>query len=258
LTSTPDELNARIAGIYDATSSFQAKTDMTARLGSVYRSASVDVLNESFTAYVLFRKAATIRILGKVPVVGTTAFDMVSTGTDFRLFLSPKNLFVTGLDSDPTVSPNAIENLRPHELLAAMLIQPADLQTERVHIQDDTDVDHSWYVLQIARKGPGDTDLPGRSVWFDRLDLHIIRQRIFDADGLIVSDTKYDKWKSYGGVMFPAHIDAGFKKDGYGLVINTSDLQMNPALADDKFALEQPAGSKLKVIGGSRLPVTGQ
>jgi len=75
-------------------------------------------------------------------------------------------------------------------------------------------------------KGPGDTDLPDRSVWFDRLDLRAIRQRIFDNDGLIVSDTKYDKWQPYDGVLFPKHIDASFKKDGYGVVINTNAVKM--------------------------------
>jgi hypothetical protein len=49
--------------------------------------------------------------------------------------------------------------------------------------------------------------------------------------------------------MFPAHIDGSFKKDGYAIGIDILDMQMNLTLPDAKFALEQPAGSKLRVIG---------
>ena len=250
LTSTADDLNARIANVYNATNSFQATADMKPRVGNVYRSFTVTEVNQSFTTYILFRKPTSIRILGKVPIYGT-AFDMVSTGPNFRLFLPSKSLFVTGSDSAPSDSTNAIENLRPNELLSAILIRPADPVTERIHIEDDTDIDHSWYILQIARKGPNDTDLPDRSVWFDRLNLRPIRQRIFDDQGLIVSDTQYDKWRVYNDVLFATHIDAGFKKSGYGVVIDTTEMKMNLPLADDKFVLEQPAGTTLKVLGAA-------
>jgi len=249
LTSTAEDLNSWIASIYNATHSFEATTDMTARSGSVYRSFAVTEYNGSFTAYILFRKAADIRVVGKVPIYGT-AFDMTSTGSEFRISLPTKHLFVTGSDSTPEEpSTNTLENLRPNVLLGAILIRPADPATERIHMEDDTDVDHSWYILQFTRKGPDDTDLPDRSVWFDRLTLRAIRQRVFDSDGLIVSDTKYDKWQPYDGVMFPTHIDASFKKDGYGVVINTSTVKMNSEPGDEKFVQEQPAGSTLKVLG---------
>ncbi len=251
LTSTTEDLNSWIANIYNATHSFEATTDMTARSGSVYRSFAVTELTESFTAYILFRKASDIRVLGKAPIYGTM-FDMTSTGSEFRMSLPTKHLFVTGSDSTPEEpSSNTLENLRPNTLLAAILIRPADLATERIHIEDDTYVNHSWYILHFTRKGPDDTDLPDRSVWFDRLNLRVIRQRIFDNDGLIVSDTKYDKWQPYDGVMFPTHIDASFKKAGYGVMINTNSLKMNSAPGDEKFAQAQPPGSTLKVLGST-------
>jgi outer membrane lipoprotein-sorting protein len=251
LDSSADDLNARIAFIYDRTQSFEATTEMSARVGSVYRSFKLTEITQSFTTYILFRKDAFIRIVGKLPLVGSTAFDMASMGPDFKLSIPTKNLFVTGSDSTPAVSTNPLENLRPSALLAAMLIRPVDLSTERMYIEDDTDVDHAWYILQIARKGPDDTDLPDRSIWFDRLDLRPIRQRIFDNKGLIVSDTKYDKWLPFNEVLFPTHIDASFKKDGYGVLINTSSVKMNSTLADDKFVLLQPEGSKLQVLGAN-------
>ncbi len=247
LDSTPDDLSNRIATIYNATNSFEATAEMTARTGSVYHSFAVSELTNSFTAHILFRKDGSLRMLGSL--LGLSAFDMASRGSEFSLSIPKKSLFVTGSDSVPATSTNALENLRPGLLIAAMLIRPVDLATERIHIEDDTDVDHSWYILQFTKRGPGDTDLPDRSVWFSRLDLRPIRQRIFDNDGLIISDTRYDKWAVNDGVLFPAHIDASFKKDGYGVLIETSRVRMNPALPDDRFVLQQPEGSKLKVLG---------
>lgn len=248
LNTTAQNLNFQLEDTYDSIKSFQATTEMIATLGSVYRSATVTTYNQSATSYILFRKAADIRIVGKVPLAGSTAFDMVSNGTDFRLSIPLKSLFVTGSDSAPPVPANTLENMRPHELLGALVVPPADLTTERIHIEDDTDTDHSWYILQITRRGPNDTDLPDRSVWFDRINFHVVHQRIFDDKGLIVSDTKYDKWQAFNGVLFPMHIDAAFKKDGYGVVIDTSDLKMNLDLPDDKFALAKPEGYKVQEI----------
>ena len=61
-----------------------------------------------------------------------------------------------------------------------------------------------------------------RNVWFDRLDLSIVRQKVLDETGSIVSDTRYSKWMPYNGVKFPAHIDINRPKDGYGLVLDLS------------------------------------
>lgn len=250
MTSTADFLNRQLADNYGAVQSFIAKTEMIAKVGSVYRSAQITELTYSATTTILFRKPAGLRLQGHSKVVGTL-FDMVSMGGGFRLSIPSKSLFVTGDDSAPAASTNPLENMRPSHLLEAILVKPADLATERIYLQDDTDVDHSWYVLQIARKGPNDSDLPDRSVWFDRLDLHVLRQRIFDDAGLIVSDTKYDKWQAHNGIPFPMHIDAAFKKDGYGTVIDVGDLQLNDhaPLTDQQFELEKPEGYAVRELG---------
>ena len=248
LTTTAEILNFQLGEAYDGIKSFQATTEMTARVGSVYRSTSVTEFTESSRSFIFFRKDAMLRMQGQRPIFGGTAFDLASSGADFRLSIPYKNLFVLGADSAPATSKSALENLRPHQLLSTMLIQPANLATERIHIEDDTDVDHSWYILQITKRGPDDTDLPDRSVWFNRFDFRVVRQRIFDEKGLIVSDTKYDKWEGFNGILFPMRIEAAFKKEGFGFVINTSDLKMNIELADDKFTFPQPEGFKVQEI----------
>jgi outer membrane lipoprotein-sorting protein len=248
LTTTPAILNQQLTENYNAIQSFIAKSEMIARVGSVYHSAQITEVTYSATTTILFRKPAALRLQGHSKVLGTL-FDISSAGGEFHLTIPSKSLYVTGQNSAPATSENPLENMRPQTLLNAIMVRPADLATERIHLQDDTDVDHAWYVLQIARKGANDTDLPDRSIWFDRLDFHVVRQRIFDETGLIISDTKYDKWKAFNGILFPMHIDAAFKKDGYGTVIDVSDVQMNPSLTDQQFELTKPDGYTVKDLG---------
>ena len=247
-TATRDELNARIARIYGSIDSFQATVDMTPSVGSVYKGAITEY--KDVRGFVLFRKPHEIRVLAQYPVVRTTAFDMVSNGTDFRFYLVSKNLFVTGSNAAPATSKNTLENLRPDAFLGSMLVRPADPATESAVLFDMTDEDNATYVLLFLRKLPNGELILGRNVWFDRTDLTITRQMMFDDDGVnIVSDTRYSQWKPREGSLFPGHIDINRPRDGYGVVMDIMDVKMNVSLGADKFVLAQPQGVILQVIG---------
>jgi outer membrane lipoprotein-sorting protein len=249
MAATRDELNDRIARMYNAINSFVATVDMTASKGSVYQGRITEY--KDVRGFVLFRKPADIRIQAQAPVIRTQLFDMVSNGTDFRLLYTPESLFVEGQNSAPATSKSAMENLRPGAFLSSMLIRPADPATEAAALEDLTDEDNTLYLLHFMRKGPDGQVLPqfARSVWFDRLDLSIVRQMVFDDNGGIISDTHYARWQAYSGVQFPAHIGLNRWKDGYGVVMDIVGMRMNTPMTDDKFVLNRPEGSKLKVIG---------
>jgi hypothetical protein len=247
-----DELNMRIAGLYNAINSFQATVDLTPSVGSVYTGQITEI--KDVHAFVLFRKPADIRIIGELPVVRTRAFDMVSDGKDFKLFLVSKNLFIAGSNSAPPASKNKLENLRPDAFLSSMLIRPAEPGIEIPVLEDATDEDNALYILHFLKQTPDGKWMIARNVWFDRLDLSIVRQKVLDptGTGAIVGDTRYSKWQIYNGVMFPAHIDINRPVEGYGLVMDIVDMKMNTSLTDDKFGLSQPEGSQLQVIGAPK------
>ncbi len=251
LVATRDQLNERISRMYNSINSFQATVDMTPSSGSVYLGKITEI--KDLRAFVLFRKPAEIRIQGQTPVIRTQAFDMVSNGTDFRFFLNSKNLFIEGANDAPAISKNKIENLRPNTFFSSMLIRPADDATESAALMDQTDEDNALYILLYVRKGAGGL-LPAisRSVWFDRLDLSMVRQMVFDDDGNIVSDTRYSKWQPYNGVLFPAHIDINRPKDAYGLVMDVIDMKMNKTMTDDQFVLKRPDGAQMQVVGAAK------
>ncbi len=142
-----------------------------------------------------------------------------------------------------------MENLRPEAFLSSMLIRPWDPKTESIMLKDDTDEDNALYRLEFNVKASDGTPVPSREVWFDREDLSIARQKIYDAKGNILSDTSYSKWQTYSGVPFPVHIDINRRMDGYGVAIEIVKMEMNKELTNAQFVLEQPEGSELKVIG---------
>lgn len=248
LSATREELNARISNFYNSVMSFQLTADLIGSRGSVYTGQITEL--KDLSAIILFRKPATIHILGKYPLVGTTAFDMVSDGISFKAWLPLRNLFEIGADDAPRTSKNKLENLRPQDFLSSMLIMPVDPATETTSLTDFIDEENAYYVLHFIRK----SDLQVlREVWFDRIDLTIVRQMVWNQPSPeLVTDTRYSMWREYNGVMFPSHIDINRPRDEYGLVLDVKDakdLKMNVPLADDRFVLNQPEGSQRREIG---------
>ena len=95
---------------------------MTPALGSAEKSKITEY--KDVRGYILFRKPADIRIIGLYPVVRNKAFDMVSNGKDFRLYLPSSNRFIVGSNELVAHSKNKIENLRPQHFLEALMVAP--------------------------------------------------------------------------------------------------------------------------------------
>jgi outer membrane lipoprotein-sorting protein len=251
LTASKDDLLRRIQAIYDSIQSFQADVDMTPSVGSVYKGEITEYKDVS--AYILYKKPDEIRIIGLYPVVRSKAFDMVSNGDKFRIFIPAKNRFIEGETNLPANSPNKIENLRPEAFLSALLIRPPKEPEETAVLEDFTDEENAYYILHILRNPAVGQITLLRNIWFDRLSLRIVRQKKFDEAGNILSDTRYTNWQTYNGVPFPSSIDINRPKDEYGVVMTVTKMEMNPTLTADKFVLEQPEGTQLEVLGANAL-----
>ena len=246
LTADKQTLIDRLAHAYQAIQSFSATVDMVPALGSSEKSKITEY--KDVRGYILFRKPTDIRIIGLYPLVRNKAFDMVSNGTDFRLYLPAKNRFVIGSNQLIARSQNRIENLRPQHFLEALLVAPMqpDEKTELVNL---TDEDNAVYILHCVRVQPDGQIVPTRSVWFSRINLHIARQLVFDPAGNILTDARYSDWQNYDGLPFPKTIDITRPQDEYAVVLTVVKMEINRGVADDKFVLEQPEGTQLQVLG---------
>ena len=246
MTADKQTLIDSLAHQFGAIQSFSATVDMTPALGSSEKSKITEY--KDVRGYILFRKPADIRIIGLYPVVRNKAFDMVSNGKDFKLYLTSSNRFIVGSNQLATGSKNKIENLRPQHFLEALMVAPmaADEKAEFVNL---TDEDNAVYILHFVRVKPDGDILPTRSVWFSRINLHIARQLVYDPSGNILTDARYSDWHEYDGAPFPKTVDIARPQDEYAVVLSLVKMEINRGVSDDKFVLEQPDGSVLQVLG---------
>ncbi len=246
LSATREELIQKIHQVSDPIQSFTMKTDMSPSVGSLYGGQVTDY--PTISGFILFLKPDNIRVVGLDLVIHSTAFDMVSTGNDFRVSIPAKSQFIEGRNDAPTNSKNKLENLRPSAFLTALLISPPDPRTDISFVEDDTNETTAVYILMMIRRN-GDQYYPLRNVYFDRYTLQISRQKTFDTEGNILSETKYSGWALHNGVSFPSVIDIERPKDGYEVVLKVIDIKINTGeVTPAKFVLNQPPGSQLKVL----------
>jgi outer membrane lipoprotein-sorting protein len=246
LVATKADLIQRIHAASDPIQSFTIKADMSPSVGQLYGGQVTDYA--TITGFFIFRRPDDIRVIGQDPVIHSTLFDMVSTGNDFRVSLPTKNQFVIGANDAPATSKNKLENLRPAAFLSSLMIMPP-AQGDLTLMEDDTNETKAVYIVQVIHSIGQDLQLM-RNIYFDRYTLQINRQKTFDANGYIKSDTKYSEWRAFNGVQFPTLIDIQRPQDGYELILTVLDMKINtPEVTPEKFVLNQPPGATLRTLG---------
>lgn len=246
LTADKQFLISRVAQIYNGVHDFSATVDMTPALGTAEKNSITEY--KDVRGYILFRNPADIRIIGLYPVVRNKAFDMVSNGVDFKLYIPAKSRFVIGRNDLAARSKVKLENLRPQHFLEALLVRPAQPDETPVLI-NLTDEDNANYILVLITRGPDGQLHVSRSIWFERLHLTLTRQLVFDSSGNILTDARYSKWQTWNGAAFPKQIEINRPQDEYAVVISVVKMDMNEGVSSDKFVLEQPPGTTLQVLG---------
>jgi len=247
-TATQQELIEYVNTQAARIESMQATVDIDA--------SSVDVKNGRATdykeirGYVLARKPAMLRMKGLLPLVRNTAFDMVSDGQDFKVWVPPQNKFFLGSNSAENYQPDKrLENMRPQYIYDALLMPEIDGDDavrengyETVLDAKRHRVEQPNYSLLVIRKGPQGAYL-SRKIDFSRIDLLPYRQRIYDQQGNVVTDVHYQYYKDFGGTIFPNVIEIERPRENYDITLNMVKLEINKTLTDDQFVLDQPSGA---------------
>jgi len=241
-----------IARQYAAIRDFNATVDMVPALGSAEKSKITEY--KDVRAFILFRQPGNIRLIGLYPVVRNTAFDMVSDGTNFKLYVPGRNRFLVGRNEIDQPSQNKLENLRPQHFLEALLVRPIDADRDKLLLENFTDEDNAFYVLHVVHVNGGGQLQLDRTIWFNRYNLTMARQLILDAAGNILTDARYTEWRPYDNVAFPKHIEINRPHDEYAVVIDIVKMDINKGVSDDKFVLDQPEGTTLQVVGQAPAP----
>ncbi len=230
----------------------QATVDIDTAVGGAHRGKVTEY--QQIRGYVLARKPLMLRMIGLFPIVRNRAFDMVSDGTDFKLWIPTKNRFIVGRNEVTT--PNLqkpLENLRPKVIYDALLLPDIDEQNEIAVMENQSDtytdakgrkVAEAEYVMDVIRKGEHGWFL-SRKIVFNRTDLLPHRQLIYDEAGELATNASYQVYKQYDGVNFPSRIEISRPIEEYDITLSMVKLELNKPLEDDKFALEQPSGAEV-------------
>jgi len=251
-TATQQELIDYIDKQAAAIQSMQATVDIDTTVGGVKKGSVTDY--QEIRGYVLARKPAMLRMIGLMPIVRNKAFDMVSDGQGFKLWIPPKNRFVVGRNDVQSRNPaQPLENLRPQHIYDALLLRRINPENEIAVLENDTElvtdakshkVSRADYVIDVISKGDRGWVL-SRKIVFSRTDLLPRRQLLYDADGNVITNALYGNYKDDNGVKFPWQIEIARPQEEYDITLNIVKLDLNQPLPDDKFDLEQPTGAEL-------------
>ena len=245
--ASEEELLDRYNALARGLKSIDATLELKPTAGTKY-SGVIDEYHE-VKAFLLASRPYNIRMIGQVPVVGKTVFDMVSDGQTFEVSIPPKNKFLTGQVALERQSSKPIENLRPQHLVDAVL-WPEVRKEEVVLIEEYNDESARYYVLTVLRGGYKSEIL--RKVWFDRADLRVARLQAYGPKGALLSDVRYANWQpvATGSTEeYPMSIRIERPRDEYRLDLTISKINLNEALAADRFKLEAPAGAEVVHVG---------
>ncbi|HVZ17317.1 MAG TPA: outer membrane lipoprotein-sorting protein [Terriglobales bacterium] len=206
---------------------------------------------QQIRGYILVRKPDLLRMIGLFPVVRNRAFDMVSDANGFKLYIPAKNRFIIGPPDVVHPSANPLENLRPQVIYNALLIRAVDPNNEIAILEQSAEVvndvttkrieESPTYVVDVIHKGDKGWYL-SRKVIFSRGDLLPHRQLIYDLEGNLVTEAKYEGYKDFNGTQYPTDIDIWRPSEEYSIGITVVKLTVDQPLKDDQFTLEQPSG----------------
>ena len=119
--------------------SLQATVDIDTSVGGAKKGHVTDY--KEIRGYVLARKPAMLHMIGLLPIVRTTAFDMVSDGQEFKLWIPPKNRFVMGNnDVETRNADQPMESIRPQDIYDALLIRPVDPEHEIAVLENGDEI----------------------------------------------------------------------------------------------------------------------
>ncbi len=253
-TVSPDALVQQINQRWAAMKTLNATVEIQASVLKSKEGISKDYT--SFRGHILMRKPEELRVLGLVPVLGMTMFDMASDGKRFTLYIPSRKKAVEGPAKLTKKSKSRIENMRPGFFFDAMMVRGLDPDDAfMVTADSDTVEDASKkhlliipeYILSVMRHVHGSQQLaPVRVIHFHRDDLLPYQQDLYDADGNLETEVFYRRYRDFGGGLYPSTVTIKRPMDDYQAVLTVEKVVENMPLTSDEFQIKVPEGTVIQ------------
>ncbi len=236
----------------EAIKSLKATVDIDSSAGGVKKGKVTQY--KEIRGYVLARKPEWLHMIGLMPFVRTTAFDMVSDGNDFKLWIPPRNKFVIGKNKVTSGDADQpMEKIRPQNISDALLIHRIDPENEIAVVENGQEILHDNkgrrvlqddYEVTVIRKSDEGWKL-ARKIIISRTDLKPHREFIYGDDGKVMTDARYAEYKDYNGFSFPSRIEITLPQEEYDITLNMLKVDINTPLKDEQFVLAEPPGANV-------------
>ncbi len=193
-------------------------------------------------AALIYQRPRTIRLQGFARL-GFQLFDLTLADGQYHLVFPMQGKSQKGsvseLDHKPGIGTPIILGLQA----TLGSLDTAILPTDQVSLREEK----GQYVLDATSMQNGAT--VARRLWFDQTTLEIVRQEVFDANGIVQATMVYQNYRavgttSAGPLTWPSRVQA---EDGLGqakMVLTFREVIPNPALTAEDWgppAGEQPA-----------------
>jgi outer membrane lipoprotein-sorting protein len=256
MSATLDQLLTRVESRFNQIQTLNATVEIVASTGGA-RQGQIKVYT-SLGGYIFLRKPENLRVLLRVPVLGSQAVDMVSDGKTWKLWIPPQHKAMTGSGDTPDPSQHGLESLRPKVIFDSLLVrglapgQIVDLTQDSRIIPDPKNkkqlVEEPDYEISILEPPQGNTAHTLRVIHIGRSTLLPYQQDIYDPNGNVVTQAFYSNYQYFGDIPFPMKIEIKRPQDQYGLTITITKLALNQKLEDDQFELKFPEGVTVKTM----------
>jgi outer membrane lipoprotein-sorting protein len=252
-TESVDQVEKDVSDSDAAVKTLNAQVLITATTGGSKEGKVTE--HPSFKGYIFVRKPADLRVILQLPLIGSSALDMVSNGQTFTLKMASShgNVWRQGSENVTQPSKNGLENLRPAVFLDSLLV-PGVKPDEFVTLTETTrtiqaDGRHKNaiiepdYDLNVLKPKSGKVFQVERVLRINRVTMLPFEQDIYDDNGQVVTQATYEAYQNYNGQQFPSVITIRRPVDEYSLKINVTKLILNEKFEEDQFELKIPPGT---------------
>jgi outer membrane lipoprotein-sorting protein len=252
-TESVDQVEKDVSDRDAAVKTLNAQVLITATTGGSKEGKVTE--HPSFKGYIFVRKPADLRVILQLPLIGSSALDMVSNGQTFTLKMASShgNVWRQGSENVTQPSKNGLENLRPAVFLDSLLV-PGVKPDEFVTLTETTrtiqaDGRHKNaiiepdYDLNVLKPKSGKVFQVERVLRINRVTMLPFEQDIYDDNGQVVTQATYEAYQNYNGQQFPSVITIRRPVDEYSLKINVTKLILNEKFEEDQFELKIPPGT---------------
>ena len=255
-TVTPAELVKQLNQRWDSLNSLYAKVEV--QPSTMKAKEGVEKDYPTFPAIILMRKPDMLRVYGRYPVIGSPAFNMVSDGKTFTLFVNHTNTVYKGPVTLTHRSTNLVENMRPGFFLDALVVRGLAPDDEYMVTADTTTIEDvkkkhllifPEYVLTVMRRKPGSQELkPIRVIRFHRDDLLPYSQDLYDEQGNLETQVIYGTYADFGGSKYPSTVTIKRPIEEFQIILTVDTVKENLEIKDDQFQIEIPPDAKIQIL----------